>query len=105
MAGNRTRADRIGLVRRIELTHVRTAICSTARRRRSSESGCAWSATSTGPSGAGRGRATRRPRPLVRARMLGAGPEIARLVAASPTATVAPNWTTSMGVTYPGGVV
>ena len=44
-------------------------------------------------------------RELVRARMFGAGDELARLIASGPTpATFTPHWQTSMGVAYPGAV-
>lgn len=42
---------------------------------------------------------------LARARMLGASDELARLVVAgAPPASVEPDWQTSMGIAYPGGV-
>ena len=103
--GYRTRADRLGLVRRIEgarraheLLHSKEEALERERIRLVGHVGRAerhWRDACDAAAGS-----------LARARMLGAGPELGRLIAAGPPpAGVSPSWTTSMGITYPGDVV
>lgn len=100
----RTPADRLRLIRQVELAahaaellrskegaleHERARLAAHATRSRSDwESRCREASTW-----------------LARARVLGASDELARLVAVGgPEASVEPDWQTSMGIAYPGGV-
>jgi V/A-type H+/Na+-transporting ATPase subunit D len=100
----RTPADRLRLIHRLELTRHASGLLHSKEealeRERARLEGHAsrslddWAACCD--------EASQR---LARARMLGASDELARLVAVgAPPASVEPDWQTSMGITYPGGV-